>query len=131
MSYTIDIAQVSATSTTPSSDDFRALIPVIQADGYVLYKQNRAFRAQVFPLNIEQHMLKMDPDNGWRYFDFNPSSKIGKMLITKYTNVDDDGARYTISHEGQKVYGENAIATAVLNRLHIDYMNKNWVRIWR
>lgn len=120
-------AEVSTTSL--ETDDIRKLIPHRQADGSILYKQNRAFRGEVFPLDIKRHQLLMDPDNGWRYFDFNPDSQKGKALISKFTNVDDEGYRYVISAEGQKVYGENAIAAEVLNRMHIDYMNKNWVRI--
>lgn len=130
MSYTEEMTQVrTAGAVTAESDDVRALIPVIQKDGSILYKQNRAFKGEVFPLDIKRHLLLMDSDNGWKHFNFNADSQKGKAMIAKYTNIDEDGSRYVISAEGQKVYGENAVATEVLNRMHIDYMNNNWVRI--
>lgn len=129
MSYTEELINIAFASDVASSDDVRALIPVIQNDGSILYKQNRAFKREVFPLDIKRHFLLMDSDDGWRHFRFNPDSQKGKIMIAKYTNTDEDGARYVMSSGGQKVYGENAIATEVLNRMHIDYMNNNWVRI--
>lgn len=132
MSYNHELKQVQSAevATTPETDvDVKKLIPVRQADGSICYKQNKNYRGESFPLDIERHNLLMDPDYGWKYFNFNPDSQNGKALIMKYTNVDEEGFRYVMSMDGHPVYDENAIATEVLNRLHINYMNKNWVRI--
>lgn len=123
------VRSTEVSTTSHDTDDIRKLIPHRQPDGSVLYKQNSSFRGEVFPLDIKRHQLLMDPDDGWKYFNFNPDSQKGKTMISKYTNLDNDGDRYVVYSEGQKVYGEDAIACEVLNRMHIDYMNHNWVRI--
>ena len=105
------------------------LIPVHLANGSLKYVQNRNFVPQVFPSDMYQHELRMDPDNGYKYFEFDPSTKRGKSLISKYSSRDEEGAYYVMSENGQHLYGDDAIYSEVLHRLHLEYINKNWVTI--
>ena len=130
MSYTEELNQVRTPSNIATeSNEPRSLIPFVDGDGSIVYKKNRAFRGEVFPLDIKKHSLKIDPEFGWKHFNFDPESQKGKQLISKYINFDEDGFQYIISSDGRKVYGENEIQCEVLNLLHMDYMNKRWVRI--
>lgn len=116
--------------------DVRMLIPHKQPDGSFLYKQNPLYKGNVFPLDIKKHNILMDVDDSWKcqdgglkYFNFDPNTKRGKALISKYSQYDEDGSAYVISALGQKVYGKEEIATEVLNLMHLDYMYQDWVRI--
>lgn len=116
--------------------DVRMLIPYQQPDGSLLYKQNPFYKGSVFPLDIQKHNILMDADDSWKcqdgglkYFNFDPNTKRGKALISKYTQYDEDGSAYVISALGQKIYGKEEIASEVLNLMHLDYMYQDWVRI--